>query len=99
MESVLGKSLEGVVLRDPPGFGMNMLDSCKISNDERINAIILVKGVKGLLVLLYIIGVEAVDPCAKRNQLFGGGKVIGDMDTVKSGRFQANEDSMEFMVL
>lgn len=57
MEPVPGKPLEGKVLGAPPGFGMDAFDPCKISDDKGINAIILVKGVKGLLVLLDLIGV------------------------------------------
>ena len=46
MEPVPGKPLEGKVLCAPPGFGMDAPDPCKISDDERINAVILIKGVK-----------------------------------------------------
>ena len=72
---------------------------CKISDDKGINAVILVKGVERLLILLYLIGVEAVDLCRKRCQLFGGGQVVGDMDAVKTSGFQPNDDSPELMVL
>ncbi|WP_330566477.1 hypothetical protein [Roseburia sp. 1XD42-69] len=41
-----GKPLECEVLYAPPGFGMDAPDPCKISDDERINAVILIKGVK-----------------------------------------------------
>ena len=99
MEPVPGKPLEGKVLCAPPGFGMDASDPCKISDDERINAVIFVKGVKGLLVLFNLIRVKAVDLSGKRSQLFGGGEVIGDMYAVKASRFQANDDSFEFMVL
>ena len=99
MEPVPGKPLEGKVLRAPPGFRMDAPDPCEISDDEGINAIVLVKGIKGLFVLLYLIGVEAVDPCGKRGQLFGGGEVIGDMDAVKASGFQGNKYGLEFMVL
>ena len=49
--------------------------------------------------LLYLIGVEAVDLCGKRGQLFGSGQVIGDMDTIKASVFQPDDDSPELMVL
>lgn len=99
MEPVPGKPLEGKVLCASPGFGMDAPYPCKISDDKGINAVILVKGVERLLVLLYLIGVEAVDLCRKRCQLFGGGQVVGDMYAVKTSGFQANDDSLEFMVL
>ena len=73
MEPVPGKPLEGKVLCAPPGFRMDAPYPCKISNDKGVNAVVLVKGVKGFLILLYLIGVEAVDLCRKRSQLFGGG--------------------------
>ena len=99
MEPVPGKPLEGKVLCAPPGFGMDAPDPCKISDDERINAVIFVKGVKGLLVLFNLIRVKAVDLSGKRSQLFGGGEVVGDMYAVKTSGFQTNDDGLEFMVL
>ncbi len=78
---------------------MDAPDPCKISDDERINAVIFVKGVKGLLVLFNLIRVKAVDLSGKRSQLFGGGEVVGDMYAVKTSGFQTNEDGLEFMVL
>ena len=99
MEPVPGKPLEGKALCAPPGFGMDAPDPCKISNDKGVNTVVLVKGVKGFLILLYLIGIEAVDLCRKRNQLFGGGQVIGDMDAIKACEFQPDNDGVEFMVL
>ena len=99
MEPVPGKPLEGEVLCAPPGFRMDAPYPCKISNDKGVNAVVLVKGVKGFLILLYLIGVEAVDLCRKRCQLFGGGQVVGDMYAVKTSGFQPDDDSPELMVL
>ena len=99
MEPVPGKPLEGKVLCAPPGFRMDAPYPCKISNDKGVNAVVLVKGVKGFLILLYLIGVEAVDLCRKRCQLFGGGQVVGDMYAVKTSGFQPDDDSPELMVL
>ena len=71
----------------------------RFSDDKGVNAVVLVKGVKGFLILLYLIGVEAVDLCRKRCQLFGGGQVVGDMYAVKTSGFQPDDDSPELMVL
>lgn len=99
MEPVPGKPLEGKVLCAPPGFGMYASYPCKISDDEGINAIVLIKGVKGFFVLLDLVGVETVYLCGKRSQFFGGGQVIGDMDAVKASGFQTNDDGLELMML
>lgn len=72
---------------------------CKISDDKGINAIVLVKGVEGLLILLHLIRIEAVDLCGKRGQFFGGRQVVGDMYAVKASGLQPDVDGMEFMVL
>lgn len=99
MGPVSGKPLEGRILCAPPWSSMDVPNPCGISNDERINAIVLIKGVKIFLVLLYLIGVETADLCGKRGQLFGGGEVISDMDTIKASGFQSNNNGFEFMVL
>lgn len=99
MEPVPGKPLECKVLCAPPGFRMYAPYPCKISNDKGVNAVVLVKGVKGFLILLYLIGVEAVDLCGKRGQLFGGGEVVGDMYAIKASGLQPDDDSPELMVL
>lgn len=65
MEPVPCKPLQGEVLCAPSGLRMDAPYPCKVSDDKGINAIVLVKGVKGLLMLLHLIGVETVDLCGK----------------------------------
>jgi len=51
------KALQCKILGAAPWFDADPANPCEISNDKRINAIILAKGIKGFLILLNLIGI------------------------------------------
>ena len=72
---------------------------CKVSNDEGVNPIVFVQGIKGFLIFSNLLGIQAVNFRGERSQLFTGGKIVGNMDTIEPGGFQTDDDKAEFVML
>ena len=99
MHTVSGKPLEGKVLGTTPGFDRNTTYTGKISDDVRIYAIILPNVVKGLLVVLNFLWIEAVNSDREWREQVVGRKIIRQVDTVETSSFHTDHNELELMVM
>ena len=99
MHTVSGKPLEGKVLGTTPGFDRNTSYTGKISDHVRIYAIILSNVIKGLLVVLNFLWIEAVNSNREWRKQVTGRKIISQMDTVETSSFHTDHNEFELMVM
>ena len=82
-----------------PGFDRNTTYTGKISDDVRIYAIILPNVVKGLLVVLNFLWIEAVNSDREWREQVVGRKIIRQVDTVETSSFHTDHNELELMVM
>ncbi|CCL09324.1 hypothetical protein BN191_170042 [Clostridioides difficile T61] len=72
MHTMSGQPLQGKILGAAPGLDADAAYACKISDDKGINTIILSNVVKGLLIVLHFLWIEAVNTYREWGQQVAG---------------------------
>lgn len=88
MAAVARQTLQSKELAAPPGLCRDPVDTGEVSDDERIDEIVLAEVDEGLLVVLHHLRIQAIDLCVERCQGFAGREVVRDVDTVERRGFE-----------
>ena len=93
------EALQCRILGTAPGLYADAANTGKVSNDEGINPVIFIQGVKRFLISFYFLWVKAVYMGGESSQFLACGEVICNMYPVKSSGFHSNDEILELMVL